>query len=126
MIQRPPRSTRTDTLFPYTTLFRSGRVVTQAPRSSAGVRTAIKRIFVMTKPLSLVMIVRPALPEVSCHAAGLSAAPSGRRGSGNRRRVLHPGIHRRASAACRGYRTGARAQIGRASCREQGGQEVEL
>src|SRR3546814_4929207 len=25
MIQRPPRSTRTDTLFPYTTLFRSGR-----------------------------------------------------------------------------------------------------
>src|SRR3546814_4686427 len=28
MIRRPPRSTRTDTLFPYTTLFRS-----QAPRS---------------------------------------------------------------------------------------------
>src|SRR3546814_12965268 len=25
MIPRPPRSTRTDTLFPYTTLFRSGR-----------------------------------------------------------------------------------------------------
>src|SRR3546814_1914687 len=28
MIRRPPRSTRTDTLFPYTTLFRSGRVAT--------------------------------------------------------------------------------------------------
>src|SRR3546814_2348036 len=27
MIRRPPRSTRTDTLFPYTTLFRSGQVV---------------------------------------------------------------------------------------------------
>src|SRR3546814_106027 len=27
MIRRPPRSTRTDTLFPYTTLFRSCRVV---------------------------------------------------------------------------------------------------
>src|SRR3546814_1230475 len=27
MIRRPPRSTRTDTLFPYTTLFRSGRDV---------------------------------------------------------------------------------------------------
>src|SRR3546814_6571011 len=26
MIRRPPRSTRTDTLFPYTTLFRSGGV----------------------------------------------------------------------------------------------------
>src|SRR3546814_11028231 len=27
MIRRPPRPTRTDTLFPYTTLFRSGTVV---------------------------------------------------------------------------------------------------
>src|SRR3546814_7673630 len=27
MIRQPPRSTRTDTLFPYTTLFRSGEVV---------------------------------------------------------------------------------------------------
>src|SRR3546814_11532630 len=28
MIRRPPRSTRTDTLFPYTTLFRSSKHVT--------------------------------------------------------------------------------------------------
>src|SRR3546814_17297058 len=27
MIRQPPRSTRTDTLFPYTTLFRSGRIM---------------------------------------------------------------------------------------------------
>src|SRR3546814_4592265 len=27
MIRRPPRSTRTDTLFPYTTLFRSGQAL---------------------------------------------------------------------------------------------------
>src|SRR3546814_939898 len=35
MIRRPPRSTRTDTLFPYTTLFRSGRTDPPArtPRS---------------------------------------------------------------------------------------------
>src|SRR3546814_11135814 len=26
MVRRPPRSTRTDTLFPYTTLFRSARI----------------------------------------------------------------------------------------------------
>src|SRR3546814_1497093 len=32
MIRRPPRSTRTDTLFPYTTLFRSGRGGTQQVR----------------------------------------------------------------------------------------------
>src|SRR3546814_10373349 len=30
MIRRPPRSTRTDTLFPYTTLFRSDRVADAA------------------------------------------------------------------------------------------------
>src|SRR3546814_2050145 len=31
MIRRPPRSTRTDTLFPYTTLFRSAAVVIIEP-----------------------------------------------------------------------------------------------
>src|SRR3546814_13107400 len=31
MIRRPPRSTRTDTLFPYTTLFRSGVASRAAP-----------------------------------------------------------------------------------------------
>src|SRR3546814_2033960 len=41
MIRRPPRSTRTDTLFPYTTLFRShaeviqGCIVTGAPVPAA-------------------------------------------------------------------------------------------
>src|SRR3546814_5277435 len=39
MIRRPPRSTRTDTLFPYTTLFRSKRehqVVAWARQTTAG------------------------------------------------------------------------------------------
>src|SRR3546814_15617889 len=31
MIRRPPRFTRTDTLLPYTTLFRSGIVIADAP-----------------------------------------------------------------------------------------------
>src|SRR3546814_5806819 len=38
MIRRPPRSTRTDTLFPYTTLFRSeeiARVLYRSPNASA-------------------------------------------------------------------------------------------
>src|SRR3546814_3702526 len=34
MIRRPPRSTRTDTLFPYTTLFRSARRRTGRLRNS--------------------------------------------------------------------------------------------
>src|SRR3546814_14561480 len=32
MIRRPPRSTRTDTLFPYTTLFRSGSCADHSDR----------------------------------------------------------------------------------------------
>src|SRR3546814_9457779 len=31
MIRRPPRSTRTDTLFPYTTLFRSAEIIVRGP-----------------------------------------------------------------------------------------------
>src|SRR3546814_14783059 len=43
MIRRPPRSTRTDTLFPYTTLFRSlhlqsGRIDAQRRQKPAGPR----------------------------------------------------------------------------------------
>src|SRR3546814_7152130 len=39
MIRRPPRSTRTDTLFPYTTLFRSdqGDRFTRTPKAQGGV-----------------------------------------------------------------------------------------
>src|SRR3546814_1594877 len=35
MIRRPPRSTRTDTLFPYTTLFRSALCASARPRAVA-------------------------------------------------------------------------------------------
>src|SRR3546814_8550365 len=37
MIRRPPRSTRTDTLFPYTTLFRSDQLQLSAQMVVAGV-----------------------------------------------------------------------------------------
>src|SRR3546814_6606867 len=36
MIRRPPRSTRTDTLFPYTTLFRSGGAHRPSPQPWQG------------------------------------------------------------------------------------------
>src|SRR3546814_8413916 len=40
MIRRPPRSTRTDTLFPYTTLFRSCREPAPVQGQSGGEREA--------------------------------------------------------------------------------------
>src|SRR3546814_14772998 len=39
MVRRPPRSTRTDTLFPYTTLFRS-----EPPRDGAALRLGHPRV----------------------------------------------------------------------------------
>src|SRR3546814_11273672 len=44
MIRRPPKSTRTDTLFPYTTLFRSNgtRLIAAGHRSDIGARFAGK------------------------------------------------------------------------------------
>src|SRR3546814_20124319 len=42
MIRRPPRSTRTDTLFPYTTLFRSHD--RQRPRATAGTARRADRL----------------------------------------------------------------------------------
>src|SRR3546814_3447543 len=41
MIRRPPRSTRTDTLFPYTTLFRSRCELEHYPRTDPAVIVAI-------------------------------------------------------------------------------------
>src|SRR3546814_7191400 len=39
MIRRPPRSTRTDTLFPYTTLFRSNTLGRLYPGGTVSMRT---------------------------------------------------------------------------------------
>src|SRR3546814_20729575 len=43
MIRRPPRSTRTDTLFPYTTLFRSGNRLGQVELAADLVRRIEQR-----------------------------------------------------------------------------------
>src|SRR3546814_11113182 len=41
MKRRPPRSTRTDTLFPYTTLFRSDRIAEHEDREVVGQRVPV-------------------------------------------------------------------------------------
>src|SRR3546814_13499807 len=44
LIRRPPRSTRTDTLFPYTTLFRSPRLRLRRRRGAAVGLAAERRV----------------------------------------------------------------------------------
>src|SRR3546814_13387789 len=107
MIRRPPRSTRTDTLFPYTTLFRS---LDDARRRAAGrgadVRARDDR-----------RISRAALYRGQA-AAALS-----------RRRYRRPGAGRGAARLSRradARRAAARygPEIGRASRGERGGPDV--
>src|SRR3546814_14987017 len=50
MIRRPPRATRTDTLFPYTTLFRSGQVDPDRDRLLAGEQDLGRRARVRHRP----------------------------------------------------------------------------
>src|SRR3546814_4950147 len=57
MIRRPPRSTRTDTLFPYTTLFRSGDALRGAWRCASNPkRTADEYAVWLTQLMGLEQI----------------------------------------------------------------------
>src|SRR3546814_20989241 len=68
MIRRPPRSTRTDTLFPYTTLFRSGVTITYPcamPIPPATDRTAGRTIYQVSElSETLRNLVEGALPRI--------------------------------------------------------------
>src|SRR3546814_3451340 len=44
MIRRPPRSTRTDTLFPYTTLFRSGEGIQHIALGTDDIHGAVENL----------------------------------------------------------------------------------
>src|SRR3546814_19494510 len=65
MIRRPPRSTRTDTLFPYTTLFRSVRVSTRAPLITVLVTAGV--LLVMALPA---LGMRLTLPDAGYDPVG--------------------------------------------------------
>src|SRR3546814_17101301 len=96
MIRRPPRSTRTDTLFPYTTLFRSGegQRIAAARRRRSRHAVAAER----ARRLGLVHPRRhPSRQAASARAAALP--PALRDGAG--------GLE------------GSDDEIGRASCRER-------
>src|SRR3546814_15713100 len=104
MIRRPPRSTRTDTLFPYTTLFRSRAL----PGVLAAGTVAMAATFlsehyggpVMLFALLLGMAFHFLSQEGRC-VEGIDMAAT---------RILRIGV----------------AQIGRATCRERWVQSVEV
>src|SRR3546814_14271643 len=132
MIRRPPRSTRTDTLFPYTTLFRSDAVAQApgaarrrarhpppAPRTELWIATFHDRHFLEPGK-------RAGGSGVKAHAAlGPGSCPD-RRDHTSPPRAGAPHARRaedRRAAAL--LRAGARAgrEIGSAACRERWGQD---
>src|SRR3546814_10927199 len=113
MIRRPPRSTRTDTLFPYTTLFRSPD---DAPRlmgnrAFLGLNVATLMVYaglsIMFFLLPFDLVDRRALPSTE---AGLVFLPF----------TLGVGLLTRVFGAL-ADQVGARAKIGRAAWWERGG-----
>src|SRR3546814_11490545 len=62
MIRRPPRSTRTDTLFPYTTLFRSLVVVIQTASLSSASTAPMLLVPSSLSPIFSGVDVQPSAP----------------------------------------------------------------
>src|SRR3546814_18381657 len=67
MIRRPPRSTRTDTLFPYTTLFRSAVAVIVAAGHDGGlpgtIQPALEKVLLAFQQVSADTAARNADPD---------------------------------------------------------------
>src|SRR3546814_17442147 len=98
MIRRPPRTTRTDTLFPYTTLFRSEQegIGHSQVTLRNGRRASTARAF-----------LKPAMKRPNLHVVT----------GAHTHRVLMQG--RRATGVVYQVGAGMREEIGRASCRER-------
>src|SRR3546814_20173025 len=103
MIRRPPRSTRTDTLFPYTTLFRS---LYYRTRLGLWIARAEDRIGLEAVPDWAPKAFGPRSGETAVHVFRISEAQDGRRAEVSRTWLDH--------SVARYV-----AQIGRASCRER-------
>src|SRR3546814_19680828 len=79
MIRRPPRSTRTDTLFPYTTLFRSIVSASQTLVASAAVEDTVPEVM-RAKALGCARMSRAELLATLFNAAPFGIAIGGTSG----------------------------------------------
>src|SRR3546814_19058088 len=82
MIRRPPRPTRTDTLFPYTTLFRSGVTAHDAAHVHDYLDpAAVPNVVVMNPPFSAIAHVEARMKDAALRHIGSALArlqPGGR------------------------------------------------
>src|SRR3546814_1809506 len=78
MIRRPPRTTRTDTLFPYTTLFRSAGADAVGARGGARPAHAAAIAFIEDE-IAAGIRIDAAEGDAGRRAAGLAAHPVGKR-----------------------------------------------
>src|SRR3546814_8959800 len=79
MIRRPPRSTRTDTLFPYTTLFRSAGVAGRRGRKQGGTGKTASHVECLGGHPKSAERIKNIVITVSCCSSGAAVAcPDGR------------------------------------------------
>src|SRR3546814_12196973 len=121
MIRRPPRSTRTDTLFPYTTLFRSERLYLTGSRSL--IKIALTNIienaskFSANRKVDMVLhdMGREVMVHVADHGVGIPE---------NELKYIYDPFFRASNVRdIKGFGIGlplANTKIGRESGREQG------
>src|SRR3546814_14946171 len=138
MIRRPPRSTRTDTLFPYTTLFRSQAPAVRARSRMTDTRSPLRVAIydldrtVLRTPTFTLFLLWAAWREARWRLLLLPALAALMIGHALRlygRERFKPAAIRLmlgASIAPARAETLAAAQIGRASCRERVGQGVYI
>src|SRR3546814_14244746 len=115
MIRRPPKSTRTDTLFPYTTLFRSVDVaIVYADGDIARRQVRVGKLLDLLRDLSVLFA-----EDKGWEAVGHGFGPFlvRRKRSGYRAEAVTPARPGRPDTA-------PTPQIGRASCRERVGKYV--
>src|SRR3546814_13080736 len=113
MIRRPPRSTRTDTLFPYTTLFRSLHPLpVPCVQNIPGEESHIVRLLLAANAYFATDMIK--LLRLLCVIAGLLALPL----------TAAPADTTDVAAAARGVVRVILVAIGRARCRDRVGTSV--
>src|SRR3546814_17819787 len=121
MIRRPPRSTRTDTLFPYTTLFRAVRRLIVHVHDQAEATA----VFFEFRPVKTVALVfqHAACSRSRTSGAAQTQAYAPRAGTNDKERhSASANADQRCPAAP--ARAIIESEIGRASCRERVCQSV--